>query len=394
MAQAAGGAPTIPLEEFKARRRQAISMAADKQVDALLVWSRGSEQGGGAEVQYFANHFDPFPWCPPALPELSAFGHSGLLIGPDATAQLFTSGFVSEGAQADRVRSGWSIGRSLLDAIDEAGLTESRIGVIGSENLPYAIGQTIRSQYPKLDLVDADRVGNLMRLRLSEAEIAALRHAGEVGSRIARATLEGAKVGGTEGDMLAAGYSLAVRAPGCWHWSTLVASGPDAPHFVRFSSPPWNPDYTYRGGDSVHFDLFGVVNGYTYDLARTFTVGGSANGGADRAAQGARELCGHLASHLRPGITAAELNEFGVAYLRQHQLDAGDAPSFGHAVGCGFMPPYFMRGTDAKNEYSHMPLHPPMAFAFETFVTDGSGHHAAWEENYIWHDDRVEQITS
>jgi hypothetical protein len=108
---------------------------------------------------------------------------------------------------------------------------------------------------------------------------------------------------------------------------------------------------------------------------------------------GARGLCAALAETLRPGVTPRKVYDSGLSYLAEQGLDAGQIPGFGHGLACGFIPPYFVRvGSTARD--LDRELAPPMGFAFETFVTDGHGNYAAWEEDYLWLGDGTVEMTT
>jgi Xaa-Pro aminopeptidase len=378
----------IPAEEFPARRRRALEEAEARGLDALLVWSRCGAPDCFADVHYFANHYSPYPWVPPSAPVLTGTEHAGLIVTRDG-ATLLVSGFASAEAQVDEVRRSWDLRTELLEAIGDLGLGESRLGLIGAEVLPFSFARALAERFPGLELVAADDVSARLRMRLSDAEVGLLREAGAAGRRIVDAAIGAAVPGATDGDFVGAGLAESARIPGCLHWTFLAGSGPDVREFASGSMPPWNPSYAYRPGDVVHADCYGFVVGYPYDLARTVVVGEEPSAAQARVMDGARGLVEALAARLAPGVTARDLHREGLAFLRDAGLSAGDLPGFGHGIGSGFIPPYIAPAERGDAAESELPLEPPIGLAFEVFLSDGDGHYAAYEDDFVWLEDGV-----
>jgi Xaa-Pro aminopeptidase len=398
-AESLNGGTHVPEEEFVARQRQAAAMARERGLDALLVWGDGSVDSFH-EVYYFTNQVSAYPWVPPCPPLVTACEHSGALISADATTTLFASNYVRDVVHADVVRTNWDLRQEVLAAVEENGLAAGRVGLIG-EDLPWTFVEALRRRFPGLRLEAAEDISAELRVRLSDVDAMMLRRSGEAGVRIMRAACQAAVPGATEGDFVGAGMSEAARIPGCLHWKFMAAAGPDASRFVYDAVPTWNPTYVYRQGDPAHTDLFGFVEGYPYDLARTFTVGEEPSKDQARVVDGARGLCWTLAETLRPGVTPGDLHRAGMAFLREngvkptmtfgldHEPGPDEGPGFGHAIGCGFIPPYIV----PHGPWADRPLGPPMGLAFETFVTDGRGHYGNYEDMFLWLESGVECVT-
>jgi Xaa-Pro dipeptidase len=390
---------TVPPEEFVTRQQRAAALATERGLDALLVWGDGSVDSFH-EVFYFTNHVSAFPWVPPCPPLVTGCEHAGALITADGTTTLLASSYVRDTVYADAVRTNWDLREEVLAAVDEGGLGAGRLGVIG-EDLPFTFAEALKLRFPDLELKPADDLSADLRVRLSEVDAAMLRRAGQAGVRIFEAAREAAVPGATEGDFVGAGMAEAARIPGCLHWKFMAAAGPDASKFVYDAVPTWNPAYVYQRGDPAHTDLFGFVEGYPYDLARTFTVGEDPSPAQTRIVDCARELCWTLSRALQPGITARELHRVGMAFLREngaqptmtfgldHEPGPDEGPGFGHAIGCGFIPPYIA----PHGPWADRVLEPPIGLAFETFITDGKGHYGNYEDMFLWLKSGVECIT-
>ena len=399
---ARGNPPPVQADEFAARRMKAAKLAEERGLDGLIVWGNSSIDSFH-EVYYFTNHVSAFPWVPPCPPLVTGCEHAGLLITADGRSILLASNYVRDEVYADQVRTNWNLRDELLACVGDLGLGESRLGVIG-ETLPYSFGSALERQFSRLRLEEADDISVELRLRLSATEIDLLRHAGSVGARILEASREAAIEGATEGDFAGAAAAEAALVPGCVHWKVMAASGPFVDRFVFDALPCWNPEYVYVQGDPTHSDLFGFVNGYPYDLARSWVIGSDPTPEQERVQEGARELCWTMARALRRGITVRELHLAGMEFLRESGLqtplafginegeEAGpdDGPGFGHALGCGFVAPYLV----PQPPWADRPLDPPIGLALETFLTDGKGNYAAYEDMFVWLEDGVECISA
>jgi Xaa-Pro aminopeptidase len=369
--------PRIPDTEFLARRVRAAEAARARGLDALLVWGRGGSLDAFSDVHYFTNHFDPYPWVPPLPSVWTGYAQAGVVILGDGTAVLLVTRFHSDAIQATEVRENRDLAVELVATLRDLELQEARVGLIGTEVLPYSFGAALGTACPKLELEPADDISQALRQQLSESEVDVLRHAGEVGSSIYNAFLAAAQPGATEGEAIGAGVAKAASSPGCTHWSFLSSSGPRADRFVSTTLPPWDASYVYKPGDVLHPDCYGYVDGYCYDLGRTFVVGGSPTERQAYVMQGAVAVCQAMEAALVPGVTCSDLENCAKATLKTLKLS--HLAGFGHALGAGFFRPYIVsEGPDATR-----PLEPPMAIAFEVFLTDGDGSYAFNEDNYL-----------
>src|SRR5206468_9916481 len=114
-----------------------------------------------------------------------------------------------------------------------------------------------------------------LRMKKSEAELAAMRRAATVGDALVAAMLEVAlRPGSTEAQAVAAGHAAAIER-GAAIWDSAVASGPFSHYYACQSLPSWSRR-RLDAGDIFHVDTYGAVDGYLYDLTRSCVCGGSA----------------------------------------------------------------------------------------------------------------------
>ena len=83
------GPPPITAEEFAERRVRLARAAADRGLDAVLVWSSGgSTLDAFGDVFYLTNHYPVEPRGADWPPHWTGFGHSAMVIESDASSVL------------------------------------------------------------------------------------------------------------------------------------------------------------------------------------------------------------------------------------------------------------------------------------------------------------------
>jgi Xaa-Pro aminopeptidase len=228
-----------------------------------------------------------------------------------------------------------------------------------------------------------------------------MRHAGAIGGAIFDRAMRAAIPGATEGEAVGAGFAFAATVPGCAHWSFLGA-GRDASMLHRSPLPPWEASARYQRGDVLHYDCYGFVDGYAYDLARTFVVGEEPTREQERLTDATAAAVAAMGDRLVLRPTFADLHATGLAALRDAGItpvaafgstesDSPEAigPGFGHCIGAGFFPPLVIpQGPDAN-----VVVEPPCGISFEVFATDGHGRFAYHEDNYIVTSDAVHVVS-
>jgi Xaa-Pro aminopeptidase len=323
-------------------------------------------------------------------PKWQGISNSCVVISADGNASLLTNDeFDAAGSSIATIRPNANICTELISAIRDHGLDDGRIGVLGMEVLPYSFAAALEAACPGLTLSDADDISADLRGKLSQAEVSMLEQACTAGVEVYRALLEHATPGRSEGEVIGAGYAEAARIPGCMPWAFLAASGPDAASFVSAALPPWNPSYHYEYGDVVHIDAYGFVEGYAYDFGRTLIVGGGDSGPQARVIGSVREAATAISQEIKPGATCRTLYETGIAFLEQAGLTPASG-SFGHALGAGFFRPYI----NPDEPYADRPLAPPLGIAIEIFASDGKGHYAFHEDNFVLLEQGAKCLTS
>ncbi|HEY3380458.1 MAG TPA: Xaa-Pro peptidase family protein [Vicinamibacterales bacterium] len=172
--------------------------------------------------------------------------------------------------------------------------------------------------------------GLVERLRqLKDAhEIAALRTAARLVSRVALAVVSHVKAGLRERD-LAALIDCEMRRAGFSRpaFDTIVGSGPNGalPHATA-------SERILRAGDLVVLDFGGVRDGYCADLTRTVSIGPAAEE-QRRIYQAVLEAQAAALASVRSGVTTGEIDRAARDVLESRGLGAGFVHGTGHGLG-------------------------------------------------------------
>jgi Xaa-Pro aminopeptidase len=219
---------------------------------------------------------------------------------------------------------------TLIDVLREA--DARRIGIEGASmtvnrfrylsDVLVASSSTVSNR----TLVPTDRLIERRRAVKDRAEIATLRSAAGLLSRVARQVPAFVSPGRSE-LQVAADIDAAIRGAGFERpaFETIVASGPNS---ARPHARPGSR--LLADGDGVVLDFGGVYDGYCVDLTRTLHVG-AATPALRRLAAAVREAHAAAIAAVRPGVRPSEIDAAARGVLSAHGL--GEA--FGHGTGHG-----------------------------------------------------------
>jgi Xaa-Pro aminopeptidase len=233
------------------------------------------------------------------------------------------------------------------------GASPQRIAVADMMPALHVLG--LRAGAPEAEQVLAGPVLRELRMRKDDAELAALRRAGEAIDRVHARMGEWLRVGRTEAEV-GADIAAAIVAEGHAEAAfVIVGSGPNG------ASPHHDvSDRVIEQGDVVVVDIGGPVQeGYNSDSTRTYVLGAPSEPDVlatyqvlQRAQQAAVDI-------IRPGVTAQTVDDTA----RRIIADAGFGDYFIHRTGHGIgldvhEEPYILAGNT-------LPLEPGMTFSVE-----------------------------
>lgn len=379
----------IPSSEFAGRRERARQAVREAGLAGLLVCSRG---GGTtdryADVKYLTNFYTRFPYIPDVPGEWTGRAHAFVVLPADGEPVLVADDRPerdSDLAIGDVMVTGDVTG-SAIDAMKKAGLAGGRIGVAGSDTLPWSLHNALAEALPEVTWVPADDILGRLRMVKSPGEVAMLRRASQVGSRATEAMLERAVPGATHGEVVAAGMEVLVTAGGILYNSFMSSGkGGNNPVIASSSFPTWGSDDVLEDGDWFHVGISGAVDGYYFDHARSKPVG-HATAEQIRVFEAPLLAVREAMAVVRPGVTAADIARAGREKLESLGFELeGSFKGFGHGIGLGWDSPWLV-------ESDHTPIEENMVLCVERSVRH-MGYVGDFEETVVVAKDGCELLT-
>jgi len=383
------GKPTVPAEEFVERRRRAIAAAKARGLAGLLVCSRG---GGTldryADVLYLTNFYTHFPFIPDFEGNWSARAHTFLILPVDEVPELVID--VPDDGRIRLADGRVTYSDFVLDdavkALKTAGLGSARIGLVGGDVLTFTMLNKLRAALPELVIEPADDLLMNLRSIKSPAEIALLRRASTIGSRMIEAMMDAAVTGASHGDVVAAGLNYLVPAGGMLYNSFMASGrGGDPSRFAKSNFPTWGSDKRLADGDWIRLGISGAVDGYVFDLARSKAVGPVTNRQVELFESAIASIEATLAA-IRPGATAGDLGAAGLDKQKSMGFAVdGVFSAMGHGIGLGWDDPWLARGVTT-------PIVPNMVLSVERTIMQ-DGYLGDYEESVLITPDGYERLT-
>jgi Xaa-Pro dipeptidase len=393
---------TIPKEEFLARQRRAVTTAAERELDGLLVWSRG-----GTSVDfygnnlYLANHHSPFPPNQDTR-QWSGRSFSALILPVDdePTIVVDLPDPPLDQIHIDDVRPTLQVPQVAGRVLREKRLDNGNLGLVGRDSFLVSHLRSMEAELGRpLPFEPADEILDRMRMVKSPAELRVARHAAKVGVGWMTTMMEAVAEGQTEGHFVGEGLKyLAVN--GGYPYDLGVASGPLSHTFERIGIPSWDYRRPLEKGDLVHIDMWGPVEYYYTDFVRSTVVGGKPTDGQREVLEGSIALIEHVIAGVRTGVTIASLYRRGADWLVEHGLAAHRSeseesgtefgnlfPAFGHSIGLGLEHPWITEDEETV-------LEEDMVLAIECAVGRADVGAAGFEQNVIVNADGCEVITA
>lgn len=379
----------IPSSEFAGRRDRTRQAVREASLAGLLVCSRG---GGTtdryADVKYLTNFYTRFPYIPDVPGEWTGRAHAFVVLPADGEPVLVADDRPERDSDLaiGEISVTGDVTGSVIAAMRKAGLAEGRVGVAGSDTLPWSLHNALAESLPEVTWVPADDILGRLRMVKSRGEIAMLRRASQIGSRATEAMLERAVPGATHGEVVAAGMEVLVTAGGILYNSFMSSGkGGNNPVTVASSFPTWGSDDVLEDGDWFHVGISGAVDGYYFDHARSKPVG-HATAEQVRVFEAPLLAVREAMAVIRPGVTAADIARAGREKLESLGFELeGSFKGFGHGIGLGWDSPWLV-------ESDHTPIEENMVLCVERSVRH-MGYVGDFEETVVVTKDGCELLT-
>ena len=331
-------------QEYKDRIQQVCVKMAAENLDGMLIFQQ--------ESMYYLTGYDTFGFCFFQCLYLSADGTTALLTrSADYRQAQQTSNLSDIRIWTDE--AGASPIDQLKDMLQDLGAANTRLGVeYNSYGLTAYNGKALdRGLDGFCTMQDASDIINAIRAIKSEAELAYVRRAGELGDAALTAAIEATHAGVDEGDVLATMHNEVFKGGGDYPANEfIIGSGEDA-LLCRYKSGRRKLD----AQDQLTLEWAGIYRHYHAASMRTLVIGNpkpehrKMHEAAARALS-ACEACMHP-GHTAGDIFAAHADIMDKAGFKEHRLNA-----CGYSLGAKFTPswmdaPMFY----ANNEFEIVP---------------------------------------
>jgi Xaa-Pro dipeptidase len=343
--------------------------------DARLAAVRGAMEARGLDLLVVGNPgnicwLTGFESAMPSSPATLVVGGSGELgiVCPDLElpcVELFTT-------LTDVAVDGWHTGRDvaslIADQINARVASGARIGIelakIDTYSVPSfdaATVEAIRGAVAGAEWVDTTLLIPELRLIKSDAELAAMRTAGEYTAAGMDAAIEAIAAGATDNDVAAAAYFGTIGAG-----SEEMPIDPQLAVGKRSGFMPFLPHrrIPLEAGDSVYIEISGIHRRYSAPLMRTAALGEPSDA-VRRQAEFALATVEALLGEVRPGRTGADIEASVSAAVGPAPEETFFPGTYGYSCGLGIQPTwteypgYLAEGSDFELR-ERMTVHLPI----------------------------------
>ncbi len=370
----------FPADEFRARTERAQALMAEDGLAALLLTTE-------TEVRYYTGFLTRF-WESPTRPWFVVLPSSGkpIAVIPSIGAHLMGQ------CRVDDIRT-WSApdyeddGVSLLaEALREVVPAGGRIGLAdGMESharMPLASLRALEAALGDRPIVSDAAITRRLRLVKSEAEIAKIAQAVQIGTRAFARVPEIAGPGVPLSQVFRDFQRLCLEEGA--DWVPYLAGAADQGGYGDVISPA--TDAPLARGDVLMLDTGLVSDGYFCDFDRNFSLGAPATGLASAHARliDATEAAFDIA---KPGALISDLFH-AMQSVADPDGSAGEAGRLGHGLG--------MQLTEWPSIIAadHTPLVPGMVLTLEPSVPLGDVRLMVHEENIVIRPGGPEYLTT
>ncbi len=319
----------VPLDEYAGRLAAVRAQMREMELDGLLIVGNGANP---ANIGYLANY--------------RPHGGNALLLVPLDSEPVLTVDYILHGepmhsmiwdaifedvrpASASPGTSPGTVAELLIEAIREAGLEESRLGVASLANLPMSIGMAMQEALPGVTWVEGALAVLRPRAIKSPREIDYFRRACRITRRALEAGAAACEPGASEREVAnIIQATLTAEGSETIGFEMAVSSGPRAG--IKHADPTGRE---MASGDMVFLDCGAVVGGYHADLSRTLVVG---QAGSDEQAllDTSVEMFRACLKVIHPGAPIRDLYRAAERVARRAGFSADYMPNgLGHGLG-------------------------------------------------------------
>jgi Xaa-Pro dipeptidase len=230
---------------------------------------------------------------------------------------------------------------ALLEAFRVLGLNRGRVAYDECGLFPPDVPALLERQLPEVQLVAGSAIFRSIRSVKTEVEVKRLVRVLRLTERAIQAAMNIAASGVTEHEMVIE-FEKTVVDGGGRPLLTQIYFGPNGS-----SGYVWGRNAVLSPGEVIRFDVGCVLDGYTSDIARNFSLGPPSD--SDRVQKYYEAiLAGETAAidMLRPGVTASRIFETALQVTRESGIPHYNRSHVGHGIGLEMYDPPNLRLDD------------------------------------------------
>lgn len=384
----------FPIEEYEDRWTRIHRLMEQRGIEAAVVWGRaGGTYDRCADPLYLANHYSSASGQELDNPLNNARAFSAVILQPGETPELHVD---EPDPRMDLIatdRVAWHSDpiAGVAQALGQRSIA-GPVALVGSDMLPLKYWRQLEAATPAIAWQPADDLVQAVRRVKSPREHDCLREGGEIASRALNRLMEGLVGGRSEAEAVADAVSTLIRA-GATCQLIPVASGESIGRWCGNPFTGCSLD-TPKPGDMVRGWLDSIIfQGYWLDPGRTAVAGGK----PDAAQTELMENCAHIVERvidqIRPGAKVVDVARFGDRLSAELGGAASQMnqqwPLYGHGIGLYWEHPYIgVEMCDHEDRFEA-----GMALGVEVFLAAEGVGLAAFEQNFLLHQDGAEIIT-
>lgn len=255
--------------------------------------------------------------------------------------------------------AGANTGNGAVQLIQERGLGQKRIGLVGS--IPHTQYQKMRDRLSQAEFVELGGKFRMLRTIKSQAEIERIRLASKLTDESMQAVAEGLKPGMREDEIPALIEPVYLKAGGYAGIHFMTSMPMCDPHFPVPSQ--YQSSRRLERGDCLITEISGSYWGYSGQIHRTYSLGEGPTPEWKKLHDAAVEVFGVLASAIKDGSSVREAEEAAEIVHRRGYTIYDDL-----IHGANQYPPIFQTRTTARHEEGEMNFRENMVIVIQPNV--------------------------
>ncbi len=342
---------SVSRDEYLNRLSRCREAGAERGFDAIVV--TGAEPNRLSHLRYLAN-YRPWLGVTPTLYEHRGRGFGAIVIpvDPDIEPILISSStyYEKKNVIVDKVIKGTNVPKMIVEALDQIGVGNGNIGLVGEDILYVKLYTDLKRYAPGANYVFCDDILLNMRKIKSPSEIELLKEGAHIGHLAALEGLKAFKVGVTEKEMVAVIEEALIKNGATDPWSMCQSGSTRSLDPLEY---PYATDRVLRNGDIAFMEIMGDYKGYFIDLTRAGIIGGAQSPEQKIMLDTIYEMGLNVQRNAKPGVTSASMQWAAVqpavdAGLGQYSiLELGGIDAYaGHGLGLNIDEPPILTVSD------------------------------------------------